>query len=198
MMGRMMSIMKRTVALIESPAERLRCRLGALAGDERGVSAVEFALLLPVMVTLYLGTVEVSQGIAADRKVSLTARTAADLVSQVSSVSNSDMTNVLNATATVMSPFGAANLKVTVTSVKIDANGAATVAWSDTLNGAARAVGSSVTLPAALKIPNSYLIWSEVEYSYKPTVGYLISGTLALKDQIYMRPRLSDSVARTT
>ncbi len=168
------------------------------AGDERGVSAVEFALLLPVMVTLYLGTVEISQGIAADRKVSLTARTAADLVSQVSTVTNSDMTNVLNATSTVMAPFGSSNLKVTVSSIKIDANGNATVDWSDTLNGTARSKGSTVTLPTALKVANSYLIWSEVSYSYKPTIGYLISGTLSLKDQIYMRPRLSDSVARTS
>ena len=68
-------------------------RLRRLIGDERGVSAVEFAMLLPLMLTLYLGAVEVSQGIGADRKVTLTARTIADLVSQVSSIGNSDMTN---------------------------------------------------------------------------------------------------------
>ena len=56
-------------------------RLWRLIGDERGVSAVEFALLLPLMLTLYLGAVEVSQGIRADRKVTLTARTIVDLVS---------------------------------------------------------------------------------------------------------------------
>ena len=55
----------------------------ASLGDERGVSAVEFAMLLPLMLTLYLGAVEISQGIGADRKVTLTARTVADLVSQV-------------------------------------------------------------------------------------------------------------------
>ena len=48
-----------------------------------------------------------------------------------------------------------------------------------------------MTLPTALNIANSSLIWSEVEYAYKPTIGYVISGTLTLKDQIYMRPRLS-------
>ena len=67
-----------------------------------------------------------------------------------------------------------------------------------TKDGTARAVGSGVTLPAALVVANSSLIWSEVSYEYKPTVGYVITGTLTLKDQIYMRPRLSDSVARTT
>jgi hypothetical protein len=70
------------------------------------------------------------------------------------------------------------------------------VTWSDALNSTARAVGSSVSLPTALKVPNTTLIWSEVAYNYKPTVGYLITGTLTLKDQIYMRPRLSDTVTR--
>ena len=193
----MKSTLYRCRKLLEAQTSRLSGQLRGLAGDASGVSAVEFALLLPVMVTLYLGTVEVSQGIAADRKVSLTARTVADLVSQVSSISNADMTSSLNASSAVMSPFAASNLKVTVSSVKVDANGNATIAWSDTLGGSARTVGSTVNLPTALKVANSYLIWSEVQYSYTPTIGYLISGTLALKDQIYMRPRLSDSVART-
>jgi Flp pilus assembly protein TadG len=177
---------------IHSLKRRLRC----LAGDERGVSAVEFAMLLPLMLSLYLGAVELSQGIGADRKVTLTARTVADLVSQVSSINNTDMTNSLNAGSAVMAPYPVGNLKVTVSSIKIDANSKATVAWSDTLNGTARAVGSTVTLPAALLVANTYLIWSEVQYTYKPTIGYVISGTLTLKDQIYMRPRLSDSVTR--
>ena len=85
-----------------------------------------------------------------------------------------------------------------MSSVRIDATGKATIDWSDTLNGTARSKGSTVTLPAALIVANSYLIWSEVQYSYKPVIGYVVSGTLTLKDQIYMRPRLSDSVTRDT
>ena len=173
-------------------------KLGGLAGDERGVSAVEFALLLPLMLSLYLGSVEISQGIGADRKVTLTARTICDLVSQVSSISNADMTNALNASSAVMVPYPIGNLKVTVSSVKIDATGKATIDWSDTLNGTARSKGSTVTLPAALNVVNSSLIWSEVQYTYKPVIGYVVSGTLTLKDQIYMRPRLSDTVTRGT
>lgn len=187
----MNSVTHRVATLLPRPLRRL-------AGDERGVSAVEFALLLPLMLSLYLGAVELSQGIGADRKVTVTSRTICDLVSQVSSVNNNDMTNALNAASSVMAPFPVGNLKVTVSSIKIDAAGKATVDWSDTLNGTARAKGSTITLPAALVVPNSYLIFSEVQYSYTPVIGYVVSGTLTLKDQIYMRPRLSDSVARTT
>jgi Flp pilus assembly protein TadG len=175
---------------------RLSERLQRLISDPRGVSAVEFAMLLPLMLTLYLGGVEISQGVGIDRKVTLTTRTIADLASQVASINNASMTNMLNATTAVMSPYPTSQLKVTVSSVTIDANGVAKIAWSDTFQGTKRAVGSTVTLPAALNVPSTSLIWSEVSYSYTPTIGYVVTGTLNLSDQIWMRPRLSDSVAR--
>jgi Flp pilus assembly protein TadG len=186
--------MNRALDIVDS----IKRKLGGLAADERGVSAVEFAMLLPLMLSLYLGSVEVSQGIGADRKVTLTARTICDLVSQVSSIGNTDMTNALNASSAVMAPFSTTNLQVTVSSVKIDAAGKATVAWSDSLNGTAHTTGSTVTLPAALNVANTSLIWSEVQYTYKPVIGYVMTGTLTLKDHIYMRPRVSDTVARGT
>ena len=179
------------------PAVSLIRRCRDLAGDERGVSAVEFAMLLPLMVTLYLGGVEVSDGIGIDRKVTLSARTVADLVAQTNSINNSGMTNVLNAGATVMAPYSSTKMTIIVSSVSIDAAGKATIAWSDAKNTTARTVNSTVTLPTALNVPSTSLIWAEVQYSYTPQIGYVVTGTLALKDQIYMRPRLSDSVART-
>jgi Flp pilus assembly protein TadG len=189
-----MLVKDRANDFIRRLSEPFTRRLAGLARDERGVSAVEFALLLPLMLTLYLGVVEVSQGIAADRKVTLTARTVADLVSQAQSLTASDMTNSLTAASAVMAPYPDGNMKATVSSVKIDSNGNATVEWSESKNGTKRATGSTITLPTALKVPNTWLIFSEVEYAYKPTIGYVISGTLTLKDQIYMRPRMSDSV----
>ncbi|MBX9776261.1 MAG: pilus assembly protein [Xanthobacteraceae bacterium] len=177
---------------------RLSHRITSLRRDQRGVSAVEFAMVLPLMLTLYLGAVEISQGVAIHRKVTLTARTVADLGSQVTSINNADMANVLKAAEAVIAPFAPGQLKVTVSAVNIDANGIAKVAWSDTLNGTARAVNSTVSLPTALNVPNSQLIWSEVHYFYTPTIGYVVTGSLNLFDEIYMRPRLSETVARTS
>ena len=71
-------------------------------------------MLLPLMLTLYLGGVEVSQGVSIDRKVTLTARTVADLVAQVSSINNAGMNAVLEATAAVLAPYPTATAKVTV------------------------------------------------------------------------------------
>ena len=167
---------------------------GRFLGDKQGVSAVEFALILPLMMTLYLGGAEVAQAISASRKVTLVSRTVADLASQSSSITAAGMTNILNASAAVLAPFPSGKLKVTVSQVKIDANGVATVEWSDTLNGTKRGTGTGVTLPAALNVANTWLIWTEAEFSYEPTLGAGITGTLALKDEMYMRPRLSNWV----
>ena len=174
---------------------RMRRPLRRFLRDKRGVSAVEFATLLPLMITLYLGGVEVSSAIAVDRKVTQVARTLGDLVAQSTSINATDMTNILNAASSVVQPYSPSLIKVTVSRVDIDANAVAKVVWSKTLNGSARAAGSTVTLPAALNTANTSLIWAESQYGYTPTIGYVITGTMTLKDQIYMRPRLSDTVA---
>ena len=159
--------------------------------DRRGVSAVEFAFVAPVMIGLYLGCVEISDGVAADRKVSLIVDALADLSAQVTTISATDMTNILNASGSIITPYSANNLKATLSCLKIDANNNVTVAWSATLNGTARAVGSSVTIPSALQVPSSQLLFSEASYAYTPTVGYTITGTLTLSDHMYMAPRIA-------
>lgn len=173
-----------------------RCR-ARFAADCRGISAVEFAVLMPVMLTLLLGSVEASQGIAADRKVELTAHTLADLASQYTDVTNAVMTNILNAGAAIIAPYPAANLKEVVSEIAVDSQGNATVVWSDTLNGTALTVGQTVSVPSSLATPNTYLILAQVQYGYSPTYGYVLTGTLALSDQSYVRPRESASIART-
>lgn len=157
--------------------------------DKRGVSAVEFALIAPLMIALYLGCVEISQGIAADRKVSLTAAALANLTAQVSSISATGMTNILDASSAIISPYSAAKLKITVSCINIDASSKATVKWSVTRNGTA--LSGTPTLPAALTVANTQIIFAQASYDYTPTVGYTITGTLTLSDQMYMAPRIS-------
>lgn len=154
-------------------------------------------MIAPLMITLYLGGVEVTQGVSVSRKTTLVARTVADLVAQDTNVNNADMTDILAASAAVASPYAAANLKVTVSSINIDSSGRATISWSDSLNGTARSAGSAVTLDSALAVPNSSLIWGEVTYTYRPMFGWVLTGTFTLGDTIYMRPRNTNFITRT-
>lgn len=176
--------------------EKIRGRWKLLIRDRRGVAAIEFALILPILVTLYFGSVEVTQAVAASRKVTLVTRTVADLSSQVKNITAGDMNNILGATSTVAYPLGGTNLRVVVSAVTIDKDGIATVTWSATLNGTKRQDKQVVTslIPEALRVAETQLIWSEVEYDYTPAVGYVMTGTITLKDKLFMRPRLSDKV----
>jgi Flp pilus assembly protein TadG len=160
--------------------------------DRRGVSAVEFAFIAPVMIGLYLGCAEISDGVAADRKVSLIAGTLANLTAQATTLLPADMTNIFNASGAIMAPYNAANLTMTVTCLSIDANKNATVKWSVAQSGTVKT--GSFAVPPALDIPNTQLIYSEVAYAYTPIVGYTISGTLTLSDHMYMSPRITTPV----
>jgi Flp pilus assembly protein TadG len=164
------------------------CRFAA---DRRGVSAVEFALLLPVMIALYLGCTEISAGVSIQRKVTLTAGTVANLTSQSTALVTGDVTNILNASAAILAPYSTTGATVTVSCIGIDSTGKAKVDWSATKGGTARGAGSAITIPSALAVPSTQMIFAEVSYPYTPTVGYAISGTLTIADKMYMSPRIS-------
>lgn len=171
-------------------------KISRLARDKRGVSAVEFALLAPVMLGLYFGCAEIATGVGTDRKVSLIAAALANLSAQTTTIATADMTNILDASGAIITPYDASKLKMTITCIKIDANKVATVKWSVTRNGTANS--GNLTVPTALAVANSYLILSEASYAYTPTVGYTISGTLNLSDKMYMTPRITAPTYGTT
>jgi Flp pilus assembly protein TadG len=186
------------VAKLPGFARRLAALVSSFAGESRGLAALEFAFLLPVMLTLYLGSYEVTTGVAVQRKVTLTAHALADLSSQFTSIANSDMTNILNASSDIIAPYAAADLAVVVSELAINGQGQASVVWSNALNGTALTVGQTVTVPISLAVPNTYLILGQASYTYNPTYGYVVTGPLTLSDQILLAPRQSNSIARTS
>lgn len=163
-----------------------------------GLAAVEFALLLPLMITLYFGTIEVTNMVTASRRAANVASTAADLTAQAMSVSNADMTDIFAASTAIMSPFSTASLSITVTSVVADASNNPKVAWSSTLNGTARSVGSAMTLPAGLTTAGSSVIVAEVRYSYSSPVGTFLKDILTFNETAYLKPRRTVAVQRTS
>jgi Flp pilus assembly protein TadG len=171
-----------------------------LGRDRRGASAIEFALLAPLMIGLYIGCVEISEGIAADRKVTLTAGAVANLTAQVTTITPADMSNILAASTAIMQPYtGTTSVKVSC--LKIDGTGTAKVSWGVASTGVTpRAKDDVVTIPINLAVPNSSLVFSEVSYQYVPVTGFSpgfshISSTgITLSDQMYMSPRITPPV----
>jgi Flp pilus assembly protein TadG len=169
--------------------------LQRLADDRRGVALVEFAMVAPVLLLMYLAGYQLCDALSCNRKVTITARAVADLTTQNASVNDSQLTTILSASSKIMAPYATSNALVRVSELSTDSNGKTTVVWSKA-NGTnpRRTPGSSYTLPTTIRTNGSFLIVSEVVYSYKPTVDFGIVGALGLSDKIYMSPRVSASV----
>ncbi|WP_409363377.1 TadE/TadG family type IV pilus assembly protein [Bradyrhizobium sp. AUGA SZCCT0274] len=178
----------------------LRMRRSALdlSGDTRGLAAVEFAMVVPLMLVLFFGTVEFSSGVAVDRKVTLMARTLSDLTSQNVSVTDAQLTNIFNASTGIMTPYSAAPLNSTITELYVDpTTKIARVQWSK--GAVPRGTGSTVAIPSALQVGDTYLIYSEVSYKYVPAIGYVMAKAgINLTDFTYTRPRQSLCVMYNT
>lgn len=177
------------------PPAATRARIVRLARDRRGVSAVEFALVLPVLLVLYLGGVELSHAISVDRKVTSVASAVGDLVAQASVIDDDEIDHIFKAATAILAPYTVAPLKMVVSSVEVTAQGDR-VLWSDGYHAGARATGSSVTLPPGVRIEGTTLIMAEVDYSYTPTLGQIFTDSIELSDTFYLRPRSVDRVAR--
>jgi Flp pilus assembly protein TadG len=177
----------------------LRGKLANFSRDRRGVSAVEFAIVLPFMAILYLGGTAVTQGIIVKRKVVLVAHTVGDLVARDNNITNAEVTAIFDAAKAVFAPYAWSSLlKIKISSININAAGTATVGWSEALQDTARPVNSTITLPAGLNAPSTSIIWAEVSYSFTPTIGgSFTGGAVAMKDQLYIRPRLVTTITRS-
>jgi len=170
-----------------------------LPHDSRGVAATEFAMIVPLMLVMFFGTVEVSSGVAVDRKVTLVARTLSDLTSQSTGVKDADITDFFKASNGIMWPYPSSPVQATISELYIDpATSVARVQWSK--GSSPRGSGSTVTIPSGLigkdssgnTLPNQYLIFSEVSYLYQPISGYVMSRAgVTLSDNAYTRPRQS-------
>ena len=160
--------------------------------DGRGLAATEFAVIVPLMLVMFFGTVEFSSAVAIDRKVTLMARTLSDLTSQSTSVADTDMTNFFAASTGIMTPYSTTPIAATITELYVDSTQTAHVQWSK--GSAPRTQKSAVTIPTTLAIAGTYLILSEVSYAYTPSVGYVLKNVITLSDVAYTRPRQSTCV----
>ena len=161
--------------------------------SKTGFSAIEFALMAPVLCVLLLGTIVVSNALVCRQKLLSEASSVADLVSQASSVSNSDLQDIFQSGNTIMYPFSASQGTIVVSSIVNNAvSNANTVAWSQAYNGGtALTVNSTVTVPQGVISAGGSAIFVQVTYKYtSPIAGFFIN-SIGMSDSFYSRPRQS-------
>ena len=189
--------------MMVSPMQKTSLSVRRLLKDRSGLAAVEFAMIFPMMVVMFFGVLELSAAISVDRKATLVARTLSDLTSQMVSVANVDLVSFGEAAKAIMTPYPGPPLISSVTEVYVDSvTGVARVQWSKglTINAAGvvaiaptnpHNLGAIVVLPTTLvAAKGTYVIWSEVSYTYTPAIGYVVSKLgMPFNDAAFTRPR---------
>lgn len=172
-----------------------RSRRRTLLGDMRGVAAVEFALVAPVMVLLYCGLAEFTMAMMADRRVAHTASVIADLVAQTPQVANSDVTDIFTVGGAILSPFPTTSLKMRITSVVADSNAVPRVAWSQGQGLTPLVVNATAPVPAGLLAAGDSVVMADVQYAYTSPLQIVLPNALNFNSTFYLKPRRSPSVS---
>jgi Flp pilus assembly protein TadG len=172
---------------------KIRRRFIASTG---GLAAIEFAMILPVMVILFLATFDGGRAIAVYMKMRAATYALASISNQYLTIGTSDLATIMTATSDVFAPYAvtSSNPVLTISQIAISASGAATYSWSYSQGGSAHAQGAAATVPTALKTNSTYLIFAEVSYTFTPLFGYFTSAPITFTDNLYVTPRVSNCV----
>ncbi len=168
-------------------------RLLTSARDRAGNVLVEFALLMPILATIFFGLFEGSQAILAYMKLVAATQTIADLITQQQTVSSTDMDNFNKAGQLVMGPFPIASFGFAATSVTFDINtGNAAVAWQDSRN--ATPLANATALAAGYGQKGESVIIVQGNYGYTSVLSYVLPATINMTQIAFSRPRLVASI----
>lgn len=102
---------------------------------EAGMAATEFALLLPIMVFLFFGTLETSEAMTVNRRVTKAVNTLADLTTQLDTISPSEFDNLVEGVTEILNPASLDGVQINVISVILDGDGNPIVHWSRDRDG---------------------------------------------------------------
>ena len=181
------------------PAHHFLARTSRFRRDIGGAAAIEFAFIVPLMVVMFIGTVELSQAITVDRRVNQVASSTGDLVARANALSTSEMSAIMDVIEQLLKPYDSTPLKLTVLNVAASPTDATqtTVCWSYAHNGGTGSYPQNApyALPAGVVDAGESAVVAEVQYEYAPPIfKYFLNSTTSLEEKYYLKPRLSSDI----
>lgn len=157
-----------------------RCTLSAirrLTHDRSAASGVEFALVLPILVMLLFGTVDLGHALTVSRKIDEIASSTGDMISQQSSWTKSDVAKLLTGASFILQPYDTTGLTITLTVNDVSSSGSATVNWSAALNTTALNSGtaSAIAIPSEIQETDVQVVLTRVQYTLTTPVSAFFS-----------------------
>jgi Flp pilus assembly protein TadG len=180
---------------------RLAAMLRSLARAETGVAAVEFAIITPFLILLYFGSIEISDLIAVDRRVTVVSGTTGDLVARTdSTITTATLSDYFKAAEGIIMPYSKTPLKQVVSVVSVSSTGVTSVVWSCGYNGGvAKTAGDPYSLPTPMIdiSKSNWVIVSSASYSYKPLLGQVVTRNISLNRESYYLPRFGTVINKS-
>jgi Flp pilus assembly protein TadG len=177
----------------------MRLNLKRLRDARGGSAAVEFVFIAPLIILVFFGLIELSEGTNCRQRMENVASTAADLVAQATQITNAGRDNIFQAANAILYPYPS-GARIKITSLIEDGNNANSgkVVWSDaTPNTTAHAANEIISnLPPGVITPGGSVILAEVSYTYTSPLAHLLTQPITMTSKFYARPRRSVTVAR--
>lgn len=170
--------------------------VGRFTRDRRGVAAVEFGFIAPVLLFMLIGAVEVTRAVAIDRRVSVATNMVADLVAREEKLTKDDVQAIYDVVERVMAPYDASQLKMSLIPVKSSPTDASKiVVYPETTNrpslhGAWQPPKCQpYALTPGLLATGDSLIVVESSYNFTPMLLGYVMGASVWNDKAYAKPR---------
>jgi hypothetical protein len=169
-----------------------------LIRDAKGVAAIEMAFIFPVMVILYLGLVDVTNFLQVNRRVTLTASTLADLVTQAdSTITTADIDGIFESARAIFEPLPVDGISLNLWDFRMQ-DGAPTKAWEYSNGAGCGAEPTGGDEMESLMEDGNDIVVARVCYEQDAIIGTMFgSGTIELDDELMLRPRQSTTLECT-
>lgn len=170
--------------------------LKRLARDRRGSAAVEFAFIAPVVLLMYYGMVEASQGLLANRRAGHVATAVGDIVAQDGQTTIAQVNEIFDIAGAIFRPLPTNTLSIRVTSIKIETDGTQTVLWSQTKGSLPVLSGTVTDVPPAMVVPGAGVIRADTAYTYTSPLQKMLPEPIRMSHTTHMKPRAYVPVLR--
>ncbi|MGV3552348.1 TadE/TadG family type IV pilus assembly protein [Rhizobium sp.] len=194
----MLTRLKTTIAGYK---DRFRLARRNFGRDERGVSAIEFVLIFPILVGMMAGTVDIGQALTVSRKMNQIVATLGDMTSQQQAWTTTEIDAIITGTSTIIEPFGKSDLKIDLAILDVDSALKTKVNWARSYNKTAlqKTDPSPVAVPTNIATSGVQMIVVKATYSLTTPFSKLLKPITGVTSYNYqktyiMRPRNGDTV----